>query len=550
MTGSDLIVKALINEGVTRIFGLPGEENLSLLESLRGSSIDFVVTRHEQAAAFMAATHGRLTGKPGVAISTLGPGALNFSTGAAYALLGGMPLILITGQKPLGRNHQGQFQMIDVVSSMRPLTKHSRQIASAFAIPASIRDAFRIAAEERPGPVHLELPQDVAEGKVDDLPAIPVSPVDPIIPAQEVVGRAVSAILAASRPLLMFGASANRTQLAPVITDFVKCTGLPFFYTPMGKGVVSGASYLYMGTAALSKHDSVHAVVDHADLIISVGHEVSEKPPFLIAPHSKRIIHVGFVSSRAEPVYSPEIELLGDISQTLALLAEGLAGKLAIPDGLLNLRNGIVDFRHPRTVEDCFPLLPERIVSDVRRVMPSDGIVALDNGQYKISFARSYYTDVPNTLLLDNALATMGAGLPSAIAAALLYPERRVLSVCGDGGFLMNSQELETAARLRLNLVVIVVEDGAYGMVRCKQTASGLADWGLQFNNPDFAAYAAAYGLKGRRIAMTHELLPALEEAFSSGGIHVIVVPVDYSREHLIGQLQDCKACDDIGIRR
>src|SRR4051812_33791155 len=529
MNGATLLVAALENEGVTRIFGIAGEENLDLVESLRRSSIELVVTRHEQPAAFMAATYGRLTGTPGVALSTLGPGALNLATGAAYAYLGGMPLVLITGQKAIRRSRQAQFQIVDVIASMRPLTKYTRQIVSAASIPTLVREAFRTAVEERPGPVHLELPEDVAADDVADVPLVPVHPVEHPEPPAIAIERAAAAILAAKHPLLMFGAGASRSYLAPALSDFVRRTKLPFFNTQMGKGAVSGCSDLYLGTAALTERDHVHSAIDLADLIITIGHDTVEKPPFVMSHGQKSVVHIGYTPATIEEIYSPQVEVTGDITAALLSLAERLEGRLGPSSDLLALRESILARVAEGGDDNRITLVPQRIVRDVRRVMPPDGIVALDNGMYKIWFARNYRTDVANTLLLDNALATMGAGLPSGMMAALIYPGRRVLAVCGDGGFMMNSQELETALRLKLNLVVLIIEDGGYGMIRWKQGLDGFPDYGLHFNNPDFTMYARAYGASGRRVQKASELIPALEEAFTAGGVHLISVPIDYS---------------------
>ena len=527
--GSDLLVAALENEGVERIFGVPGEENLDVLESLRRSKIEFVVTRHEQPAAFMAATYGRLTGKAGVCLSTLGPGALNFATGAAYALLGGMPMVLITGQKGIMIRKQARFQIVDMVASMTPLTKLARQIVSAVAIPTIVREAFRVAQQERPGPVHLELPEDVAGEEGPDLLPVPLHPIEMPVAQQAALDRAAAMILDAERPLIMLGAVASRPRLAEALSDFVRRVRIPFFNTQMGKGAVAGGSNLYVGTAALSERDYVHQAIDRADLILSIGHDTVEKPPFLMGPGGPRVIHVGYLPATVEEVYFPHVEVLGDVGPSLSLLAERLEGKLKRASALLPLREPILARLAERATESRFPITPQRIVHDVRQVMPEDGIVCLDNGMYKIWFARNYRTRVANTLLLDNALATMGAGLPSAMMASMLYPERRVLAVCGDGGFMMNSQELETALRLGLNLVVLIVQDNAYGMIRWKQAVDKFSDWGLTFGNPDFVRYAASYGAKGSRVETADGLVPALEAAFRAGGVHLVAVPVDYS---------------------
>ena len=529
MNGAELLVAALENEGVRQIFGLPGEENLDVLDALRRSSVQLVLTRHEQAAAFMAATHGRLTGEAGVCLTTLGPGALNLTTGAAYARLGAMPMVMITGQKGVLSRKQARFQVVDIVSTMTPLTKMAHQIVSAGTIPAIVREAFRIAQQERPGPVHLELPEDIAGQQTPEIPLVGRHAMALPIADPAALDLAAALILAAERPLVMLGAAASRPRLAEALSEFVKRVQIPFFNTQMGKGAVTGGSGLYMGTAALSERDHVHQAIDRADLIISIGHDTVEKPPFLMGPGGPKVLHVGYLPATVEEVYFPHAELVGDIGPSLALLADRLAGKLPRAGALLPLRQQILARIAERATESRYPPTPQRIVHDVRQVMPEDGIVCLDNGMYKIWFARNYRTRVANTLLLDNALATMGAGLPSAIMAAMLYPTSRVLAVCGDGGFMMNSQELETAVRLGVNLVVLILQDNAYGMIRWKQAADGFADFGMSFGNPDFVTYARAYGINGGRVETADGLAPMLEAAFADGGLHLITVPVDYS---------------------
>jgi acetolactate synthase I/II/III large subunit len=525
--GSERLVAALENEGVDRVFGIPGEENLDVVEAIRKSSIQLVITRHEQAAAFMAATFGRLTGKPGVCIATLGPGALNFATGAAYALLGAMPMIIITGQKGILSSRQAQFQIVDVVGTMKPLTKLARQIVSPAMIPTLVREAFRVAQEERPGPVHLELPEDIAGASSEPVPLVPPHPVELPLAGANALDRAAKMILDAERPLLMLGAAASRPRSTSDLAQFVLRTRIPYFTTQMGKGTVPGGTALYMGTAALSERDYVHEAIERADLIITIGHDTVEKPPFIMGQGGPKVIHIGYQPAHIEQVYFPQAEIVGDLGPSLRLLADRIEGKLRHAQALLPLREGILARIEDRAMEDR--LTPQRLVHDVRSVMPADGIVALDNGMYKIWFARNYRTTVANTLLLDNALATMGAGLPSAMMAALLYPKRRVLAVCGDGGFMMNSQELETAVRLKLNLVVLIIEDHAFGMIRWKQAVDGFTDFGMTFSNPDFVRYAEAYGARATRVGTPADLAPALEKAFSAGGLHLVIVPVDYS---------------------
>ena len=527
--GSDLLVAALENEGVDRIFGVPGEENLDVVESLRTSKIELVLTRHEQAAAFMAATHGRLTGRPGVCIATLGPGALNLSTGAAYAHLGAMPMLMLTGQKAIMSSRQARFQIVDVIAAMKPLTKLSRQIVGTASIPTLVRDAFRVAMEERPGPVHLELPEDIAGEECADVPLVPPHPIEIPVAHRDALDRAAEMILQAKRPLIMLGAAASRPRSTAGLAGFVRRTQIPFFTTQMGKGTVPGGGNLYMGTAALSERDYVHDAVDRADLIIAIGHDTVEKPPFIMGPSGPRVIHVSYMPANVEQVYFPHAEVVGDVGPSLELLADRIEGRLHNAGALLKLREGILGRITDRATEDRWPPTPQRIVHDVRQVMPPDGILALDNGMYKIWFARNYRTYVANTVLLDNALATMGAGLPSGMMASMLYPDRLVMAVCGDGGFMMNSQELETAVRLGINLVVLILEDKAYGMIRWKQAVDDFPDFGLTFGNPDFVRYAEAYGAHGSRVGATEKLIPTLEAAFKAGGVHLVVCPIDYS---------------------
>jgi acetolactate synthase-1/2/3 large subunit len=292
MKGSDLLVSALENEGVEWIFGIPGEETLDIVESLRRSRIKLVLTRHEQAAAFMAATHGRLTGKPGVCLTTLGPGALNLTTGAAYALLGAMPMVMVTGQKGILSRKQARFQVVDIVSTMAPLTKMAHQIVSPATIPSIVREAFRLAQQERPGPVHLELPEDIAHEETADIPLVARHPIDIPVAHPAALDRAADLILRAERPLVMLGAAASRPRLADALSDFVRRVRIPFFNTQMGKGAVAGGSRLYMGTAALTERDYVHRAIDRADLIISIGHDTVEKPPFIMGPRGPTVLHV------------------------------------------------------------------------------------------------------------------------------------------------------------------------------------------------------------------------------------------------------------------
>jgi len=537
MNASDLFVKALENEGVERIYGVPGEENLDFLEAVRKSSIEFILTRHEQGAAFMAATYGRLTGKPGVCLSTLGPGATNLVTGAAYAQLGGFPLVMITGQKPIKHSKQGLFQIIDVVSMMKPITKYAKQIVHVDMIPSMVREAFRLATEERPGAALLELPEDVAAEAVEDktTPVFNISRCRYPHADREILDTAAAMIKEAKHPLLMIGAGANRARIWLALHNFVDQTGIPFTNTQMGKGVICNRREKHLGTAALSDGDYIHCAIDRADLIINVGHDVVEKPPFFMSQGGAKVIHVNFKSAQVDNVYFPQLEVVGDIATSI----QRIANRAGFTDShdfsyFMKVRSLVMEHIHEGGKDTSFPMKPQRFVADVRKVMPADGIIALDNGVYKVWFARNYFAEVANTVLLDNALATMGAGLPSAMEAARLYPDRRVMAICGDGGFMMNSQEMETAVRLKLNLVILLLNDNAFGMIRWKQYAMGLQDFGLQFNNPDFVMYANSYGATGHRVENAESFIPLMEQCFAEGGVHLIELPVDYSENNKV----------------
>jgi acetolactate synthase-1/2/3 large subunit len=531
---SDLFVKALEAEGVDHIFAVPGEENLDMVESLRKSSIKLVLTRHEQGAGFMAATYGRLTGKAGVCMATLGPGATNLATPAAYAHLGGMPLIMITGQKPIKKSKQGQFQIIDVVGLFDPICKMSKQIVHGDTIPSLVREAFRLCEEERPGAVLLELPEDIA---AEDCTARVMTPHKRhyASPSDVALEQAVALIKIAKMPLILIGAGANRNNVREAMCNFVHSTRIPFFVTQMGKGVVDERSSLFLGTAALSAGDYLHCAIERADLIINIGHDVIEKPPFFMEEGGKTVIHVNYKSAQVDQVYFPQLEIIGDLAASVDALKEKLGGEVKFDRSYFEKIKLAIDEHIEEGANDVrFPIIPQRFVADIRKVMADKDIIALDNGIYKLWFARNYKAYQPNTVLLDNALATMGAGLPSGMMVAMLNPKKRVMAICGDGGFMMNSQELETAIRLKLNLVVTVLNDNSYGMIRWKQASAGFADWGLEFGNPDFVKYAESYGATGHRVMSAEDLIPTYEKAFSAGGVHLVELPVDYSENQKV----------------
>ncbi len=530
MKASDLFIKCLENEGVEYILGVPGEENLDFLESLRQSSkIKLILTRHEQPAGFMAATIGRLTGKLGVCVSTLGPGATNFVTASAYAQLGAMPMLMITGQKPVHSSKQGHFQIIDAVDMMRPITKYTKSIGRGDRIPTVVREAFKIAEDERPGAVHIELPEDVASEDTNTNP-MAVTRVRRPDANDKAVAIAAEMIEGAKSPLILIGAGANRKRVSKMISAFIDKTSIPFFDTQMGKGVIPEDHPLFIGTAALSDNDYLHCAVDRADLIINIGHDVVEKPPFFMTEGGTKVIHINYSPANIDEVYFPQHEVLGDIANAMWQLSEKIKPQDHWNfDYYHTVKNYVDEKMAENSDDDRFPIIPQRFVADIRSVMGAEDIIALDNGVYKVWFARNYRALAPNTVLLDNALATMGAGLPSAMAAKMVYPDRKVMAICGDGGFMMNSQELETAVRLKLDMVIVILNDNAYGMIKWKQNGMGFEDFGLDYGNPDFVKYAESYGAIGHRITSNAGFKETLETALNTPGVHLIETPVDYS---------------------
>jgi acetolactate synthase I/II/III large subunit len=529
MKASDLFVKQLEEEGVEYIFGLPGEENLDLLESLRTSRIRLVVTRHEQAAAFMAATYGRLTGKAGVCFSTLGPGATNLVTGVAHAQLIGAPLIAITGQKAVRDNWQACFQLIDVVGLMRPITKHAESIVDPNMVSTVLRNAFKTAQAERPGAVHVELPEDVAGSGTDAAVQKPGHGRRPA-PDPKAVEGAAELINSSRHPLLILSAGANRKLIWKEIRDFVELTGIHVVHTQMGKGVLSDESPYSLFATGIHKRDYVNCGIDRADLIITAGYSIVEYPPFVWNRDlDKKIVHLDFAEAGVDRYYNPAIEVIGDIAESLRMLGPRVRRR---DDSLFkDLRRFLLE-KLAAPCEPSFPPRPQEVVCHVRRVLQADDILALDNGIYKLWFSRLYRTYRPNTLLLDNALATMGAGLPSALAAKMLHPERKVLAVVGDGGFMMNAQELETAVRLNLPVVVLVLNDNAFGFIKWKQENMGFRSFGLDYSNPDFARFAESHGAAGITVRKGDDLTQVLERAFSLRKVVVIECPIDYSMNY------------------
>ncbi len=532
MNTADIFVKTLETEGVKYIFGVPGEENLDLLESIRNSNIKFIPTRHEQAAGIMAATIGRLTGNPGVALSTLGPGATNLMTAVAYAQLGGMPTLFITGQKPIKSSKQGHFQIIDTVGMIKPLTKMTRQIMSPNLVASTTHQAIKLARDERPGAVHLELPEDVAAEEIDDY-RHPKSYIPRRAVAEaKAINDAIKILEGSNRPIIIIGSGANRKRTSKMLNLFLDKTHIPFCATQMGKGVVSETRSEYLGTTALSTGDYIHDEIAKADTILYIGHDTIEKPPFLntgkIHPN---LIHLNFSPASTDLVYSPDHEVIGDIANAIWQLTEKITPQ---PHWQLSDFKPVKDLIEKNLSNTGFS--PISLITTLRKNLGENDIVTLDNGMYKLWFARHYETYTPNTLLLDNALATMGAGLPSAIATKLVNSKQKVVAVVGDGGFMMSLSDLETAKRLSLDLVIIILHDNRFGMIDWKQASHNYPSFGLEFGNPDFVQLAQAYGLKGYHLNSPSDFNQTLELSLSEPGIHLIDYPIDYSDNQYLGK--------------
>lgn len=532
MKASDLLVRCLEEEGVEYIFALPGEENLHLLESLRKSKIKVITNRHEQCSAFMAATYGRLTGKPGVCLATLGPGATNLVTGVAHAHLGGWPIVAITGQKGIRENWQADFQVLDVVHMMEPLTKRTVQVRSPQSIPKEVRESFKEALKERRGACHLEFPEDILAEEVEETYRPQgVTPVGEPAPDPRAIKQAAEMVRSAKDPVLIVSSRGQHLRVREALRSLCDATNLYVIHTQLGKGVLGDDHRNSLYSFGIHRHDYVNCVLDRADLIVTVGYSTGEYPPSIWNRKlDKENLHIDFAPAYHDIYYYPSCEVVGDIATSLGALLKELRGyryKGTYPKRIRAELDEMLFVEGAK--DDSFPPRPRRIVADCRRVLGPHDIVCLDNGIYKLWFSRHYKTFNVGTFVVDNTLAAMGGGLPSAMAAKLVHPERRVLAVCGDGGFMMNSQELETAVRLGLNVVILLLNDEAYGFIKWEQAALGYENFALDFGNPDFVKYAEAYGIPGYRIEATEDLAPTLEKAFGTQSPVLVECPIDYS---------------------
>ena len=539
MKASDLIVQCLENEQVRYVFGLPGEEILDILDSFLDSRITFVPTRHEQGAAFMADAYGRLTGRPGVCLSTLGPGATNLATGVADANLDRAPLVAITGQAGRDRIHKESHQRVDIVEHLRPLTKWNTRVETAGVIPEVIRKAFKLAESEKPGACHIEVPEDVAGEAIDGTPLSTERARRPS-PDRQALETAARLIEGASFPLIFAGNGVIRGRASGELRAFARARGIPVAHTFMAKGSMPYDDDLCLLSVGLQARDYISCGFDKADLIIAVGYDPVEYAPKFWNPDRKKpIVHIDFTPAEVDSFYQPAVEVVADVREAIELLG-GLVKGQKDPAPYQTLRRYILAELQEGADDDSFPLMPQRILRDLRASMGREDILISDVGTHKLWIARTFPAYEPNTVLISNGYAAMGFALPAAIAAKLVHPERKVVAVSGDGGFLMNCQELETACRLGLGIVNVIFRDGGYNLIQWKQQTHLGRESGVKFGNPDFVALAAAFGAKGYRVDSARALGPILAQALAHPGPSIVDVPVDYENAKLtagLGQL-------------
>ena len=548
-TAADLLVECLAAEGCDWVFSVPGEETMDILDALsRSDVVRHVTTRHEQGAAFMADVHGRLTGRAAVAMATLGPGATNLLTGIADAFLDRAPLVAITGQASSDKLHKEAHQVVDIVQMFAPVTKWNTRVSRVDAIPEIVRKAFRVAELEKPGPTHIELPENIAAMAPEGGDAIrPLEPNKAYFPepTDEAIAHAARLLIASERPIVLAGNGVLRRNAAGELRAFARGLHVPVAATFMGKGAIDDRSHLSLMAVGLQTRDHVLSGFDRADLVVSVGYDLVEYAPSWWNPdRTKRIIHIDTQPAEVDAAYRPEVELIGDIEGTLrrllaAVQPRGIGGRDAgerheAKEILVHadLRTGLLEELRTNEADQGFPIKPQRAIADLRRALGPSDIVVSDVGAHKVWVARLYQAYEPNTVLISNGFAAMGISLPGAIAAKLIHPDRKVVALCGDGGFLMNSQELETAKRIRANVTVVIWRDDGYGLIDWKQRNEFGRPFAVEFGNPDFVAYAESFGIAGFRPTSADDLYPTLMKALEVDGPAVVEVPIDY-RENL-----------------
>lgn len=529
MKAAELFVKCLENEGVTEIFGIPGEENLAVMDALLSSSIHFITTRHEQGAAFMADVYGRLTGRAGVCLATLGPGATNLVTGFADANMDRAPIVGIAGQGATTRLHKESHQVLDLVNLFDPISKYATEIRAAEVVPEIVRKAFKNAQTEKPGGCFIEFPEDIADAEVgaDTLPLKVQSAKPPRAP-EEKVRQAATLISSARFPLVMAGNGVIRGHASAELVRFAEQLQLPVATTFMAKGAMPFSHDYSLGTVGLQARDYVACGFDRADVVVCVGYDMVEYHPHLWnAGRDKKIIHVDRLPAEVDAHYILEAGVIGEIGSSLTAIADYARPQAGFQAE--SLHRAIIEEVSEYAADQAFPLKPQKIVWDLRQALQPDDIVVSDVGAHKMWMARLFQAERPNTCIISNGFASMGIGVPGAIAAKLAYPERTALTVTGDAGFMMNSQEIETALRIGTPMVVLVWTDSEYGLIKWHQLRRYGRESHIRFNNPDFVKYAESLGAKGYRVGAAEELLPVLRQAIADDTVVIIDCPVDYS---------------------
>jgi len=540
---AELLVKCLENEGVEYIFGLPGEENLDVLEALKNSSIKFITTRHEQGAAFMADVYGRLTGKAGVCLSTLGPGATNLMTGVADANLDGAPLVAITGQVGTDRMHIESHQYLDLVAMFAPVTKWNKQIVRPGITPEVVRRAFKTAQSEKPGAVHIDLPENIAAMAADGYP-LPLDSQEKVYASYRTLNMAAAVISKAKNPLILAGNGAIRANASEALTEFATALNIPVANTFMGKGVIPYTHPLALWAVGLQQRDLISCAFDRSDLIIAVGYDLIEYSPKKWNPDGKLpIIHIGMTPAEIDSSYAPVVEVVGDITDSLIDILKRADRQNKPTPVTAGLKTEIRADYETYANDTGFPIKPQKLIYDLRQVMGPEDIAICDVGAHKMWMARHYHSDCPNTCIISNGFAAMGIAIPGAIAAKLVHPDKRVVAVTGDGGFMMNCQELETALRVGTPFVTLIFNDGGYGLIEWKQLNYFGTSSFIKFGNPDFVKFAESMGLKGYRVESTQDLIPILEDAFRQEVPTVIDVPVDYGENLRLSQKSGDLSC-------
>ena len=527
MTAAQLFVKCLENEGVEYIFGVPGEENIDIMDALLESPIKFVTTHHEQGAAFMADVYGRLTGRAGVCMSTLGPGATNLITGVADANMDRAPIVAIAGQGATTRLHKESHQILDLVNMFRPITKYSTQILSPEIVPEVVRKAFKVAQTEKPGASFIDFPENIAEMPVDKKPIIVQTAYTSVAPDHK-IDQAAKIISAAKFPVILAGNGVIRQGAADSLVTFAEVLRIPVANSFMAKGVMPFTNELSLGTIGLKARDLPWFAFEKADVVICVGYDMVEYHPEMWNPNGdKTIVHIDAIPAEVDERYIVEVGVLGDIAVSLKAIALHATPQRVVP--FKAVRKAIFEDRAAFSRDEGFPVKPQKIVWDIREVLGPEDIAISDVGAHKMWMSRMYRAERPNTCIISNGFASMGIAVPGAIAAKLAYPERKVIAVTGDAGFMMNSQEIETALRMDTPFVILIWNDSEYGLITWHQLRHFGRPSHISFKNPDFVKYAESFGAKGYRVEKTQDLVPTLKRAFADNTVVIIDCPVDYS---------------------